>query len=200
MAALHGREDALLDPGRFPRFLRQANDAEIADVRKVGEDEYEVTLPAARRARLGAGPPPAPAPEPAAELEPVPEVAAAEPLQAAPSPLPPLAPPPPAPGVRSATLRFRRGSRGAGPVQRPREVPMVGVVSVDEPAPEAGGERPPKPARPPRRRGAGRVRAADQAPAGVIESPAPPAAAAPAPGVEGGGGRRRGRRGKGKPS
>lgn len=43
MAALHGTEDVLLDPARFPRLLRQANDAEIADVRLLGEDNYEVS-------------------------------------------------------------------------------------------------------------------------------------------------------------
>lgn len=43
MAALHGTEDPLLDPARFPRLLRQANDAEIADVRLLGEDNYEVS-------------------------------------------------------------------------------------------------------------------------------------------------------------
>ena len=36
-------EDRCSSPGRFSRLLRQANDAEIADVRKVGEDEHEVT-------------------------------------------------------------------------------------------------------------------------------------------------------------
>ena len=40
---MHGREDALLEPGRFTRLLRQANDAEVADVRKVGDDDYEIT-------------------------------------------------------------------------------------------------------------------------------------------------------------
>ena len=43
MVALHGREDPLLEAARFTRLLRQANDAEIADVRKVGEDDYEVS-------------------------------------------------------------------------------------------------------------------------------------------------------------
>ena len=47
MAALHGKEDPLLEAERFPRFLRQAHDAEIAEVRKVGETEYEITRRAA---------------------------------------------------------------------------------------------------------------------------------------------------------
>lgn len=43
MAALHATEDVLLEAGRFGKLLRQANDAEIADVRLVGEDAYEVS-------------------------------------------------------------------------------------------------------------------------------------------------------------
>ena len=43
MVAMHGREDPLLDAARFPRLLRQANDAEVADVRKVGDDDYEIS-------------------------------------------------------------------------------------------------------------------------------------------------------------
>ncbi|MEZ4414052.1 MAG: NYN domain-containing protein [Gemmatimonadales bacterium] len=44
MAALHGREDPLLEEGRFTKLLRQANDAEVADVRKTGDDSYEVSV------------------------------------------------------------------------------------------------------------------------------------------------------------
>ncbi|HRP07841.1 MAG TPA: NYN domain-containing protein [Gemmatimonadales bacterium] len=43
MAALHGREDPMLAPDTFVRLLRQANDAEVADVRQVGEGGYEVS-------------------------------------------------------------------------------------------------------------------------------------------------------------
>ena len=64
MAALHGREDPLLDPTRFPRLLRQANDAEIADVRKVGEDEYEITLRRGARPAASSAPAAAPAEPP----------------------------------------------------------------------------------------------------------------------------------------
>ena len=52
MVAMHGREDALLDAGRFPRLLRQANDAEVADVRKVGDDDYEISRKVVRPAPL----------------------------------------------------------------------------------------------------------------------------------------------------
>ena len=67
MAALHGREDALLDAGRFPRLLRQANDAEIADVRKVGDDDYEISP-----RRMGGVAPTLSAPAAAALLRPSP--------------------------------------------------------------------------------------------------------------------------------
>jgi uncharacterized protein (TIGR00288 family) len=43
MAALHGKEDPLLDPARFDKLLRQANDAEIADVRMIAENQYEIS-------------------------------------------------------------------------------------------------------------------------------------------------------------
>jgi uncharacterized protein (TIGR00288 family) len=127
MSALHGREDPLLDQTRFPRLLRQANDAEIADVRKVGEDDYEISP------RRGATLPPLP-PQPAAAPVPLvveadPEVAPvsagdAEPVAAE-----------PAGAARENGLRygvrFRRGSRGG---LRTSEIPLVGVVRIDEPA------------------------------------------------------------------
>ncbi|MBK9550205.1 MAG: hypothetical protein IPO52_14145 [Gemmatimonadetes bacterium] len=43
MAALHGTEDVLLEVPRFFKLLRQANDAEVADVRLLGDDQYEVS-------------------------------------------------------------------------------------------------------------------------------------------------------------
>jgi hypothetical protein len=126
MAAMHGRDDALLDAGRFPRLLRQANDAEIADVRKVGEDEYEIT--ANRSAPML---PPAPAPaveEPAPELPP-----AAEPVAVGVTAETPV-PGGKDNGIRSG-VRFRRGSRG---MLRAGEIPLIGLVEV-EPAPGAAG-------------------------------------------------------------
>jgi hypothetical protein len=116
MVAMHGREDALLDAARFPRLLRQANDAEVADVRKVGDDDYEIAPQ-----RQGARPSmPAPREEPqetAPGAEPSPEPATA--------------------GTREngqrLGLRFRRGSRGP---MRAGEIPLIGVVSM-EPAIEA---------------------------------------------------------------
>jgi uncharacterized protein (TIGR00288 family) len=118
MAALHGREDALLDAGRFIRLLRQANDAEVADVRKVGDDAYEVSVHptdiVVPRQR-----PAAPKPTPV-------EVAAAPSNGDATSPAVVAVAP-------AAALRFRRGSRIG--TQKP-EIPMVGMVMVDD---EHGG-------------------------------------------------------------
>lgn len=42
MAALLGREDVLLEEKHFPKLLRQANDAEVADVRMLDETHFEV--------------------------------------------------------------------------------------------------------------------------------------------------------------
>ena len=109
MAALHGREDPLLESPRFARLLRQANDAEVADVRKVGDDAYEIAL--ARRG--GAASPAAARP------------AAANGSAAAPTESAPVA------AVARPGIRFRRGSRAPA---RPGELPLIGVVSVDAPA------------------------------------------------------------------
>jgi uncharacterized protein (TIGR00288 family) len=148
MVAMHGREDPLLDAARFPRLLRQANDAEVADVRKVGDDDYEIA-PQRQAARPGM---PAPREEPqesASGAEPTPEPTTA--------------------GTREngqrLGLRFRRGSRSP---MRPGEIPLIGVVSM-EPAidpmesPELAGDpvetaetpaadKPKRPARPRRKR------------------------------------------------
>jgi hypothetical protein len=126
MSALHGREDPLLDPARFPRLLRQANDAEIADVRKVGEDDYEIS---ARRGAIL--PPPLPAPTaPALPME-----AESAPSAASASTVEPVGAEEPASGGRDSGprfgVRFRRGSRGG---LRTAEYPLVGLVQVDQPA------------------------------------------------------------------
>ncbi len=66
LAALHGTEDPLLDPSRFGHLLRQANDAEIADVRLVGPDRYEVSPHKADLALQMRSAEPPPSPEAAA--------------------------------------------------------------------------------------------------------------------------------------
>jgi uncharacterized protein (TIGR00288 family) len=122
MAALLGREDPILEPGRFLRFLRQAHDAEIADVRKLGEDEYEVV---GRGTELE---------EPAGPETRARPALAPEPLPVGPAPVAAV----PAPPVRGG-IRFRRGSRV--PAAKP-EIPMVGVVSLeDESGAAAKGRR-----------------------------------------------------------
>ncbi|MSR02861.1 MAG: NYN domain-containing protein [Gemmatimonadetes bacterium] len=131
MAALHGREDPLFEPTRFPRLLRQANDAEVADVKKTGEDQYEVALTRSGRASLGAnggssinGSPDGAKSIPAGSSNgstkrdsgsvsaPVPE---ADPLAS-----------------RVAGIGFRRGSRGPS---RPPAVPMIGLVDFGKKTP-----------------------------------------------------------------
>jgi uncharacterized protein (TIGR00288 family) len=145
MAALHGREDTMLEPERFPRLLRQAHDAEVADVRKLGEGEYEV---------MGRGLEPAPQAPPPAERA---RVEAPEAGEDAASALPIGNG---APAARGG-IRFRRGSRlGAAPPA----IPMVGVVSLEDEAP---------PAEPKKGRGGGKKKSAKAAAtAAATEEPA----------------------------
>ena len=157
MAALHGREDALLDPARFPRLLRQANDAEIADVRKVGEDDYEIS------ARRGGGVAPAPS-APAASPPPAGTGAGAE--RAGRGRRAGRRGPRPARGrtasgsaCGSAAARAERCARG--------EIPLIGVVQMDAPAEAAPvaavRSRPPsRPKRPARKPARPRARAAEE--------------------------------------
>ena len=116
MVAMHGREDPLLDSARFPRLLRQANDAEVADVRKVGDDDYEIS---AQRGHTRPSLPPVPAPEeapaPQAGVEPGPESGQASGRE----------------NGQRLGLRFRRGSRGP---TRGGEIPLIGVVRIEPPA------------------------------------------------------------------
>jgi uncharacterized protein (TIGR00288 family) len=190
MSALHGREDPLLDPSRFPRLLRQANDAEIADVRKVGEDDYEISpRRGAALPPLPPPPPPPPAP-PAAEPE---QAVAAAPRETDPVPLEPAGA-----GRENGLrygVRFRRGSRGG---LRTAEIPLVGVVQIDEPSEPAaaaavgtaveGGEdsgatgaKPVRPRRAPRKKaGSGRADKAAKAEKAARSEPAADPASEPA--------------------
>jgi uncharacterized protein (TIGR00288 family) len=114
MVAMHGREDPLLDAGRFARLLRQANDAEVADVRKVGDDDYEIALQRQ---------PSRPMPQPTAREEQQETSASPDTAVEAPAPA----------GKENGQrlgLRFRRGSRA--PV-RPGEIPLIGLVSIESP-------------------------------------------------------------------
>ena len=153
MVAMHGREDPLLDPARFARLLRQANDAEVADVRKLGDDDYEITsqrLPSRPMTQLA---PPREEAVPAAGLDDA-VIEAVVPPETAP------------PGSRENGqrfgVRFRRGSRGP---LRAGEIPLIGVVQIEPavqpdampsevaPEPVEAEARPrPRPRRPPRKR------------------------------------------------
>ena len=176
MSALHGREDSLLDTGRFFKLLRQAHDAEVADVRKLGEDDYEISphpvqvkkLRAERREAAAS------AAAPAAPTTAAPSEAAA----ASPVPTPPVA--------GSAALRFRRGSRGPS---RSGELSLVGVVKIEDEkaAARSGGEPTPKRAaagsstksakkKAPRKRAPKAKSTKPVAPPAAIDDPAPKAA------------------------
>ena len=121
MVAMLGREDALLEAARFARLLRQANDAEVADVRKIGDgDEYEVALSrssAAQVAHRGRS---------AAPAEAASAVAAPDSAPAGNGVATPAAEP--AAAARLSGMRFRRGSRAPS---RPASMPLVGVVSFE---------------------------------------------------------------------
>jgi hypothetical protein len=119
MVALHGREDALLDLPRFLRLLRQANDAEIADVRQVSDTEYEVTPHRLEAAQTAARSQPPAAREPAVDATPTVEAPV------------PSADPDARNGQRFG-IRFRRGSRGG---VRMADIPLIGMVHADTPEP-----------------------------------------------------------------
>jgi uncharacterized protein (TIGR00288 family) len=189
MAALHGRDDVLLEAGRFARLLRQANDAEVADVRKVGEDEYEVSLHRRDDPRARAGVPARPEPNAAAALT------ASIPAESAPASATPAET---RGNGQPLGLRWRRGSRAPS---RLADIPLVGVVSIDAgapPAPEpqpagAGEAAPPAEGKLRRARGRGtRAKAGAKATAAPEAAPADESeAAAPKPRPRRGGGRPR---------
>ena len=165
MVALLGREDELLEPARFSRLLRQANDAEVADVRRSGTDGYEISPHRTQRLARAA----AAASSPAAER--IESGPAAEPTLEL--PIPTLDTPAPAEssgdsGRTLAGLRFRRGSRG--PV-RPVDVPLVGVIRL-EPEPETAVTKE-KPTRTRRAAGAARKPRGDRKPRAKPSPPSP---------------------------
>jgi len=149
MVAMHGREDPLLDEARFSRLLRQANDAEVADVRQVGDDDFEVT-PRRRAEGRAAGPthraaPAASAPAAPAAVTAASNGAAAPESKAEAAPAPRAAAAAAAPAAESRDngprrgVRFRRGSRGPS---RMGDVPLVGVVRQEIPAEAAAVSTP----------------------------------------------------------
>jgi uncharacterized protein (TIGR00288 family) len=124
MVAMHGREDPLLDAARFPRLLRQANDAEVADVRKVGDDDYEISAQGGA-ARPALPPPSAPPVEElrSGSVEASVEAGANGPRE----------------NGQRLGVRFRRGSRAP---TRAGEVPLIGVVRIETPPAEPGEPEP----------------------------------------------------------
>ena len=153
MAAMNGRNDPLLEKVRFERFLRQAHDAEVADVKKLGEDDFEISTRPGFRVERPVGAP-----------------AAAETSTSAPG----VGPSPRAEAAaqgngKRAGLRFRRGARGG--ITR-QEIPMVGVVSVEEPAPAPAEKTKPSGRRPARGKG--------RPPKALAETPTAATPAAPA--------------------
>jgi len=135
MAALHGREDALLETGRFAKLLRQANDAEVADVRKTGDDTYEVSVHPTDIVVPRQRPAAKPSPAVNAVAAPTPNGDRAAPVADVVSVVP------------TAPVRFRRGSRLG--THKP-EIPMVGIVRVDDDGAgkRGSGEAAKKPAKP----------------------------------------------------
>jgi hypothetical protein len=156
MVAMHGREDPLLDAARFPRLLRQANDAEVADVRKVGDDDYEISSQ-----RL----PSRPLPQFAAPREEAAPPTGSEDARIEAGAVPEMAPSGNRENGQRLGVRFRRGSRGP---LRPGEIPLIGMVQIEPPDPVASEAAPepvaeakrPRTRRPPRQRAAA-VPAAD---------------------------------------
>jgi hypothetical protein len=112
MAALHGREDVLLEPEAFVRLLRQANDAEVADVRLVAEGEFEVSPHKSDLAMQV---------RPVADPNDTSGVATAQPTRPA------------------AALRYRSGMQAN---KRGGQVAMVGVVQIDGETPAAAAQVP----------------------------------------------------------
>jgi uncharacterized protein (TIGR00288 family) len=173
MVAMYGREDPLLDASRFPRLLRQANDAEVADVRKVGDDEYEISPHHTAITAM----PPSSAPSPVVPEDTAEHAApAAEPVES--------------PGSRDngqrLGLRFRRGSRGP---TRPGEIPLIGVVQIDAAQAEPSSQEQPtaeapaapsRAKRPPTRR-APRKKATAGVASQASENPVAEAEVSPAP-------------------
>ena len=164
MAALHGREDALLDAGALPSAA--APGQRRRDRRRAEGGRGRVRDLAAAGWQRG---PAAPAPAAAAAAPPAPPSRASRRRRRA----PPSGPQPRPVAARRENgqrfgVRFRRGSRGG---LRPGEIPLIGVVQMDAarrrgrrcPAEAAApSRRPPKPPRRPRRPRGSRRHAAEE--------------------------------------
>jgi len=158
MAEDYGRPDEILTHRpRFGRFLKQAQDAKLVDILKTPQG-YEVGLrpgvvpaepeapaaeaapePKARRGRGGRGrAKKADVAEPAAEVPA--EAPAAKTAKAPPAPEPSAPPAAAASSGGSRGLLYRRGSKRG--VSEAAQIPLVGVVDLDEVAPAKPAAKP----------------------------------------------------------
>ncbi|MDX2194308.1 MAG: hypothetical protein NW201_13215, partial [Gemmatimonadales bacterium] len=103
LLAMHGREDVLLVPERFEKFLRQANDAEVADVRSLPDGGYDVTSHSTGTSILRAE-------QAGGILEIQPPVTGES------------------PAAPRGGLRYRKGAQAT----RVEQIPLIGVVSLDD--------------------------------------------------------------------
>jgi uncharacterized protein (TIGR00288 family) len=159
MSTLHGRPDEILTHRpRFGRFVRQAQDSKLVDVTKTPAG-YEVSL---RPDAAGAAAAAAPAAAPEAKAErggrgrgrgrgARAEAPAEAPKATAPHEAPKPSTPSPAPAATVAGSKrgilYRRGSRSG--VSEAAQIPLVGVVDLDEvvePVKKPKARRPAKPA------------------------------------------------------
>ncbi len=114
MIEIKGGDAEPLEPGRFPKLLQQAHDAEIIDLSREEDGAYAVKL------------------RPDAPTEPEESEQAQEQRETpAPAASAPVAPAPVVGGIPTRSARFRRGSRGGAPRVAPPEIPKIGVVEVD---------------------------------------------------------------------
>lgn len=123
MSALHGTEDPLLDGSRFEHLLRQANDAEVGDVRQLTDGRFEISPNKADLA-LRMTPPPT-------------VVAAAATVSTAMTGEHPASGSPHRPGG----VRYRGGSKSSSP-RNGSPLPMVGVVDISFPTLDSAGSAP----------------------------------------------------------
>ena len=121
MVEMKGSEAEPLEPGRFPKLLRQAHDAEIIDLSKQEGGQYAVRL-------RGNGP----TADQADASEPGITSGSGTPVSSAPAPTPSSSAASPAASgaVPARSARFRKGSRGRVPISPP-DIPRIGVVEVD---------------------------------------------------------------------
>lgn len=146
MRTMHGRDDEILTHRpRFGRFLRQAHDAAIVDVVK-GKGGYALTLKVPVEAPVAESVAEVPAKRGRGRGRGRGAQAAAAPAESPPKAdaAPAAAKPAVASPAGRSMSRFRRGSGSGGAM--PAQIPLVGVVELDEPvaapAPKGRAKKP----------------------------------------------------------